>query len=109
MRTDNVDELATAMASAVRVTDTSRNLLSARARTNYNWAYALMRIVFLIILGAGFLGIKLLAVDNTANLGMHPDLVTDRDRVGSCDHGSRPEPDPERIFCTSSDDACCLE
>lgn len=29
-----------------------------------------MRIVFLIILGAGFLGIKLLAVDNTANLGM---------------------------------------
>ena len=47
-----------------------RNLLSARARTNYNWAYALMRIVFLIILGAGFLGIKLLAVDNTANLGM---------------------------------------
>ena len=70
VRTDNVDELATAMASAVRVTDTSRNLLSARARTNYNWAYALMRIVFLIILGAGFLGIKLLAVDNTANLGM---------------------------------------
>ena len=54
----------------MRVTDTSRNLLSARARTNYNWAYALMRIVFLIILGAGFLGIKLLAVDNTANLGM---------------------------------------
>lgn len=70
VRTDNVDELATAMASAVRVTDTSRNLLSARARTNYNWAYALMRIVFLIILGAGFLGIKLLAADNTANLGM---------------------------------------
>lgn len=70
VRTDNVDELATAMASAVRVTDTSRNLLSARARTNYNWAYALMRIVFLIILGAGFLGIKLWAVDNTANLGM---------------------------------------
>ena len=31
--------------------------------------------------------------------------ITDRDRVGSSDHGSRPEPDPERIFCTSSDDA----
>ena len=37
--------------------------------------------------------------------GNDPDLVTDRDRVGSSDHGSRPEPDPERIFCTSSDDA----
>lgn len=70
VRTDNVDELAKAMASAVRITETSRNLLSARARTNYNWAYALMRIVFLTILGAGFLGIKLAAVDNKANLGM---------------------------------------
>lgn len=70
VRTDNVDELSKAMASAVRVTDTSRNLLSARARTSHNWAYALMRIVFLIILGAGLMGIKISAVDNTADLGM---------------------------------------
>lgn len=36
------------MASAVRVTDSSRNLLSSRARTDHNWLYALMRIVFLL-------------------------------------------------------------
>lgn len=68
--TDNVDELEKAMASAVRVTDSSRNLLSSRARTDHNWLYALMRIVFLIILGAGFLGIKLAATDDTNNVKM---------------------------------------
>lgn len=68
--TDNVDELEKAMASAVRVTDSSRNLLSSRARTDHNWLYALMRIIFLIILGAGFLGIKLAATDDTTNVKM---------------------------------------
>ena len=58
------------MASAVRVTDSSRNLLSSRARTDHNWLYALMRIIFLIILGAGFLGIKLAATDDTTNVKM---------------------------------------
>ena len=68
--TDNVDELEKAMASAVRVTDSSRNLLSSRARTDHNLMYAIMRIVFLIILGAGFLGIKIAATDETTNVKM---------------------------------------
>lgn len=67
--TDNVDELEKA-GIAVRVTDSSRNLLSSRARTDHNWLYALMRIIFLIILGAGFLGIKLAATDDTTNVKM---------------------------------------
>ena len=45
------------MASAVRVTDSSRNLLSSRARTDHNWLYALMRI-------------KLAATDDTTNVKM---------------------------------------
>lgn len=68
--TDNVDELEKAMASAVRVPDSSRNLLSSRAKTDHNWLYALMRIVFLIILGTGFLGIKIAATDDTTNIKM---------------------------------------
>lgn len=68
--TDNVDELGTAMASAVRITDSSRNLLSSRARTSYNWLYAIMRIVFTIILGCGFLGMKIAVTDDSVNTKM---------------------------------------
>lgn len=65
--TDNVDDLAAAMASAVRVTDSSRNLLSARAVTSHNWLYALMRIVFTLLLGAAICGIKMAAAGEAAD------------------------------------------
>ena len=68
--TDNVDDLANAMASAVRITNNNRNLLSARARTNHNWLYAIMRIVFLTILGMIFLGIKIAVTDDSTNIKM---------------------------------------
>lgn len=68
--TDNVDQLGSAMVSAVRVTDSTRNLLSSRARTNYNWLYAIMRIVFITILGLAFLGIKIAITDESANAKM---------------------------------------
>ena len=68
--TDNVDDLANAMASAVRITNNNRNLLSARARTNHNWLYAIMRIVFLTILGIIFLGIKIAVTDDSTNIKM---------------------------------------
>lgn len=68
--TDNVDDLANAMASAVRITNNGRNLLSARARTSHNWLYAIMRILFLTILGIGFTGIKIAVTDDSTNVKM---------------------------------------
>ena len=68
--TDNVDELGNAMASAVRTADVSRNLLSARAQANLNWLYAIMRILFVAILGMVFIGIKVAMTDDSTNARM---------------------------------------
>ena len=66
--TENVDELANAMASVVRIVDSSRNLQSHRPGYSHNWLYALMRILFTAILGLILMGIKIAALDDSAEL-----------------------------------------
>lgn len=66
--TDNVDELGTAMVSVLRTSNAGRNLLSARAQTNLNWLYAILRILFVAILGMIFIGIKVAMTDESTNV-----------------------------------------
>lgn len=68
--TDNVEALGSAMASVVRTANAERNLLSARAQVNMNFLYAIMRIVFVTILGVIFIGIKIAMTDESVNTSM---------------------------------------
>lgn len=65
--TDNVEDLGNAMVSVARTSDTDRNLLSVRKQADPDWLYALMRIVFLSLLGALYLGIKITMTDESVN------------------------------------------
>ena len=67
---NNVDELGDVMESVVQTAGMDRNLLSPRARTNLDWLYALMRIVFTAILVISFIGIKVAITDDCANASM---------------------------------------
>lgn len=68
--TDNVDELGTAMASVVRNGNANRTLLSARSQASLNWLYAILRILFVTILGMIFIGIKIAVTDESTNAKM---------------------------------------
>lgn len=78
--TDNVNELSSAVASAVRTVRADRNLLSARAQAGLNWLYGIMRIVFIAILGIICIGIKVTMTDESVNA---PLLIVSS-IIGSC-------------------------
>lgn len=67
--TDNVDELENAMQTAARIDFADRNLLSPRWQ-EAGWLYALLRIVFVMLLGFCFIGIKLGMTDGNTNAKM---------------------------------------
>lgn len=58
-------QLKDAMQSAVSETEISRDLLSYREKNSFDWLYAVMRILFILILGLIVMVEKLVIVNNT--------------------------------------------
>ena len=75
---DTIDQLPSAMQSVAVSTSTfQRSLISVRDPAQMDWLYSLMRIVFLLILGAGYIYIKslLLRSDDSDASMLLPNLV----------------------------------
>ncbi len=66
----DVDQLKEAMQSAIVRKDTSRNLLSYRGSVSMTWLYALMRVLFITLLGVIMMIEKLAIVNNTESQEM---------------------------------------